>query len=71
MGELANIPRAVGEPRSRFWSFFKGAVSHAPDPSSKNLSLLVILSIGGNKLSVLRMIFVFVNIEEEVSLSFS
>ena len=46
-------------------------MSHAPDPSAKNLSLLAILSIVVDKLSALRIIFVFVDIEEDVSLSFS
>ena len=46
-------------------------MSHAPNPSAKRLSLLVILVIVGHKLSTLRIIFVFVDIEEEVSLSFS
>ena len=50
---------------------FKGAVSHALDPSAESLSLLVILAIVGHKLSTLHIIFVFVDIEEEVSLSFS
>ena len=49
----------------------KGAVSQAQDSSAENLSLLVILSIVGHKLSALRIIFVFVDIEEEVSLSLS
>ena len=47
----------------------KGAVSHAPEPSAENLSLLVILLIVGHKLSAFRIAFVFVDIEE-VSLSF-
>ena len=46
-------------------------MSHAPDPSAKNLSLLIVLSIVGCYLSALRIIFVFVDIEEEASLSFS
>ena len=46
-------------------------MSHAPDPSAKNLSLLIILSIVGCQLSALRIIFVFGDVEEEVSLSFS
>ena len=46
-------------------------MSHAPDPSAKNLSLLAILSIVVDKLSALRIIFVFVDIEGDVSLSFS
>ena len=48
-----------------------GAVSHAPDPSAENLSLLIILALVGHKLSMLRIISVFVDIAEEVSLSFS
>ena len=46
-------------------------MSHAPDPSAEKLSLLIILSLVGLKLSALCIIFVFVDIEEEVSLSFS
>ena len=46
-------------------------MSHAPDPSAENLSILVILSFVGNNLSALRIIFIFVDIEEEVSFSFS
>ena len=46
-------------------------MSHASGPSAENLSLLVILSIVGDNLSALRIIFVFVDIEDEVSLSFS
>ena len=46
-------------------------MSQAPDPSAENLSLLVILSVVGNILRALRIIFVFVDMEEKVSLSFS
>ena len=46
-------------------------MSQAPDPSAENLSLLVILSIVGHKLSALRILFVLVDVEEEASLSFS
>ena len=51
--------------------YFKRAVSQAPDPAAENLSLLVILSIVGSKLSASCKTFVFVDMEEEVSLSFS
>ena len=54
-----------------FYQNLKGAVSQAQDSSAENLSLLVIFSIVGLKLCALHIIFVFVDMEEEVSLSFS
>ena len=49
----------------------KGAVSHAPDPSAQNLPPLAHPFNCGSQAKRVAYDFVFVDIEEEVSLSFS